>query len=51
MAGLRRAGIDLDRKSLAELAARDPAAFSKLVDSAKAAQPSPPTASATPASA
>jgi large subunit ribosomal protein L20 len=37
MAGLRRAGVDLDRKSLAELAARDAQAFSKLVESAKAA--------------
>ena len=27
MAGLRRAGIDLDRKVLADLAVRDPAAF------------------------
>jgi large subunit ribosomal protein L20 len=37
MAGLRKAGIGLDRKSLAEIAARDPAAFAKLVGSAKAA--------------
>ena len=37
MAGLKRAGVDLDRKSLAELAARDPQAFGKLVESAKAA--------------
>ena len=37
MAGLRRAGVDLDRKSLADLAARDPQGFSKLVESAKAA--------------
>jgi large subunit ribosomal protein L20 len=39
MAGLRRAGIELDRKSLADVAARDPQAFSKLVESAKAAKP------------
>jgi large subunit ribosomal protein L20 len=39
MAGLRRAGIDLDRKSLADLAVRDPQGFSKLVESAKAAGP------------
>lgn len=39
MAGLKRAGVDLDRKSLAELAARDPQGFSKLVESAKAAAP------------
>jgi large subunit ribosomal protein L20 len=37
MAGLKRAGIELDRKSLAELAARDPKAFGNLVESAKAA--------------
>jgi large subunit ribosomal protein L20 len=37
IAGLKRAGVDLDRKSLAEIAARDPQAFTKLVDSAKAA--------------
>jgi large subunit ribosomal protein L20 len=39
MAGLKRAGVDLDRKSLAELAARDPQGFTKLVESAKAAAP------------
>jgi large subunit ribosomal protein L20 len=39
MAGLKRAGVELDRKSLAELAARDPQGFSKLVESAKAAAP------------
>ena len=38
MAGLKRAGVDLDRKSLAELAARDPQAFGALVLSAKAAK-------------
>jgi large subunit ribosomal protein L20 len=37
MAGLKRAGIELDRKSLADLAATDPAAFTKLVESAKGA--------------
>jgi large subunit ribosomal protein L20 len=36
IAGLKRAGVDLDRKSLADLAARDPQAFGKLVESAKA---------------
>mgnify|MGYP001026506590 FL=1 len=40
MAGLKSAGIDLDRKSLAEIAATDDAAFGKLVASAKAARPS-----------
>ena len=36
MAGLKRAGVDLDRKSLAELAARDPQGFTKLVESVRA---------------
>ncbi len=40
MAGLKGAGIVLDRKSLAEIAATDAAAFGKLVQSAKAARPS-----------
>jgi large subunit ribosomal protein L20 len=40
IAGLKRAGVELDRKSLADLAATDPAAFSKLVESAKAARAS-----------
>src|SRR5437762_12585350 len=38
IAGLKSAGIDLDRKSLAESAARDPQAFTTLVESAKAAK-------------
>ncbi len=33
--GLKKAGIELDRKVLAELAVSDPAAFSKLVGMAK----------------
>jgi len=37
MAGLKRARIALDRKALAEIAAKDPAAFGKLVESAKSA--------------
>jgi large subunit ribosomal protein L20 len=37
MKGLKTAGIELDRKSLAELAAREPAAFAALVDKVKAA--------------
>jgi large subunit ribosomal protein L20 len=49
IAGLKRAGVDLDRKSLAEIAARDPQAFAKLVDSAKAAPAA--SAKAAPASA
>jgi large subunit ribosomal protein L20 len=42
IAGLKRACIDLDRKSLADIAARDPQAFAKLVESAKAAKPAAP---------
>ena len=38
MNGLKTAGITLDRKSLAELAAREPAAFAALVEKAKAAR-------------
>jgi large subunit ribosomal protein L20 len=37
MNGLKAAGIALDRKSLAELAAREPAAFTALVTKAKEA--------------
>ena len=40
MAGLKGAGIGLDRKSLAEIAATDTAAFGTLVQSAKASRPS-----------
>lgn len=36
MAGLKRAGIALDRKILAEMAVRDPAAFARLADHARA---------------
>ncbi len=39
MAGLKAAGILLDRKSLAEIAAKDDLAFGKLVAAAKAARP------------
>jgi large subunit ribosomal protein L20 len=39
MSGLKAAGIELDRKSLAELAAREPAAFTALVNKVKAATP------------
>lgn len=38
IAGLKRAGVDLDRKSLAELAVKDPGAFGRLVESAKSAR-------------
>ena len=37
MHGLKAAGVDLDRKILAEVAASDPAGFNLLVDKAKAA--------------
>jgi len=40
MAGLRLAGVALDRKSLAEIAATDAAAFAKLVESARSARKS-----------
>ena len=36
MAGLKKAGIELDRKALADLAVNDEKAFGKLVDVAKA---------------
>ena len=36
LSGLRLAGVELDRKSLAEIAATDAAAFGKLVETAKA---------------
>lgn len=36
MDGLKKAGVHLDRKILAELATKDPAAFAKLADAAKA---------------
>ncbi len=39
IAGLRQVGVALDRKSLADLAVADPAAFERLVESAKAARP------------
>ena len=36
MNGLKKAGVALDRKILAELAMKDPAAFAKLAETAKA---------------
>jgi large subunit ribosomal protein L20 len=36
MAALKRAGITLDRKVLAEIAVKDPTAFARLADTAKA---------------
>lgn len=38
MAGLKRAGIGLDRKSLADIAVKDAAGFTRLVESARAAK-------------
>lgn len=37
MSGLLKAGIELDRKVLADIAVKEPQAFAKLVDQAKAA--------------
>ncbi len=37
ISGLKKAGIELDRKILADIAVHDPAAFSKLVEQAKSA--------------
>ncbi len=37
MNGLKKAGVELDRKSLSELAIHDPKAFDQVVDVAKAA--------------
>ena len=37
MNGMKRAGIELDRKILSDLAVREPAAFKTLVDQAQAA--------------
>jgi len=41
MAGLKAAGIEIDRKMLADLAVTDDAAFGKLVEAAMAAVPAP----------
>ena len=37
MDGLKKAGVALDRKILAELAVHDPTAFAKLAETARAA--------------
>ncbi len=37
--GLKNAGVEVDRKNLADLAVNDPTAFAALVDIAKASQP------------
>jgi large subunit ribosomal protein L20 len=44
--GLKAAGVELDRKQLAEIAVSDPAAFTVLVGVARAALPSNATAAA-----
>jgi large subunit ribosomal protein L20 len=51
IAGLKRAGVELDRKSLADIAARDAKGFEALVASARAAAPAakPAAAPAAPA--
>lgn len=36
MAGLKAAGVEVDRKILADMAVREPAAFTAMVDAAKA---------------
>ena len=38
MNGLKKAGIEMNRKMLSEIAIADPAAFTKLVETAKAAR-------------
>jgi large subunit ribosomal protein L20 len=40
--GLKAAGVEVDRKNLAELAVSDPAAFTALVDVARTAVPAQP---------
>jgi large subunit ribosomal protein L20 len=44
MQGLKLAGIELDRRVLAELAVSEPAAFAALVESARAALAANPEA-------
>jgi large subunit ribosomal protein L20 len=44
MNGLKKAGVDLNRKILADLAANDPGAFKQLVEQAKAALATPSNA-------
>ena len=47
--GLHLAGVEVDRKLLADLAVSDPAAFAVLVETAQAALAAPPSASPSPA--
>lgn len=46
MAGLKAAGVELNRKMLADLAVNDAPAFAQLVDTAKAHAPKPAPAAA-----
>jgi large subunit ribosomal protein L20 len=39
VSGLRTAGVEVDRKILADIAVHDPGAFAKLVEQAKASSP------------
>ncbi len=39
ISGLKKAGVELDRKILADIAVHDAAGFTKLVEQAKAAKP------------
>ena len=41
MAGLKKAGVALDRKVLADMAVRDASAFARLAETAKAESPRP----------
>jgi large subunit ribosomal protein L20 len=45
MNGLKKAGVELDRKVLSDLAVREPAAFKSLVDQAQSALAAGPQAS------
>ncbi|MDP9119170.1 MAG: 50S ribosomal protein L20 [Actinomycetota bacterium] len=42
VSGLRAAGVEVDRKILADLAVRDPGTFAQLVEQAKASVPADP---------
>ena len=46
ISGLKAAGVEVDRKILADLAVTDPAAFAALVEVAKASAPAADTAAA-----
>jgi large subunit ribosomal protein L20 len=46
IAGLKRVGLEIDRKALADLAVNEPAAFGAIVEQIKASEPAPAAASA-----